>query len=349
MQFINLTNEIIIKILEYLSNDDIKNMIIALPSLKIVIKYYICWRIQLSCEVIVGNLKNNKNVLMLMEDKFIKFVDNPSTEELKLIRMLNIKFNNFSSNSSSKLKKIIKRGKENQLINVKDLTLMRGLKRIRIECSDIKIMNMIVLSLPENLIVLELIINGPIKNESLNIINSEDYKKIKSQNLKMITIINTFKKNRKLNLPSVRYIKENDKFKTEIEIRKEWSYKKVIENKSAFNILISNLIIRNNETVQNISIFGISADVILNKLVSHKFRQLKMIKLTGESIAFSLNWITQIYLNNKEGRIFMNKECSPIIVIFSKMWNDKCKVVYKNKTCLISGSGFNFFKEWSFD
>lgn len=353
--------EILILILQKLQDCDILSFILAYP--ETIRKYYtvgeyvaskITFNLILNKDGVAFHQDNKKVKIGKLDfDQILNFDDFNYQKNFKSIQIQNIKI-------KRKLYEKLK------FIPITGISDMENLKKVKLVHHDGNLMCNLLYSLPMSLIVLEIILDGPIKGNWNDFVSKSRYLphqelqkekdvRRKKMNLKMITIINLSKFNKKqFELINVKYIKNqlqiHGPFYSQENIIK-FSNKNSIEQKliDQLGMAISLIILESNLSIQNIGILGIDAIWIMNK-IGTEFPQLRIIKTGGDSLSKSIIWAPSILLNNKEKKKFLdNKSSRLMIVIFSKMFNDKCKVILSNNRYIyVSGSGVKLFQGFTY-
>lgn len=354
--------EILILIFQKLEDNDVLSFILAYPA--IIRKYFTVG--EYIASKITFNLILNKTGLAIHQNN-----KEGNTKNINLDSILNFNEFNYQQNFKSiqiennKIKRKLYRSLK--FIPISEISGMGNLKKIKLIHHDCNLLCEVLYSLPISLIVLEIILNGSIKgNWKDGIVSKSRYlpyqelqkeKEIrkKRMNLKLITIINLSKSNKKqFELINVKYIKNqlriHGPFYSQENIIK-FSNKDSIEQKliHQLGMALSLVILESNLSIQNIGILGIDAIWIMNK-IGTEFPQLRIIKAGGDSLSKSIIWAPSILLNNKEKKRFIDdKRLRLMVVIFSKMFNDKCKVILSNNRYIyVSGSGVKLFQEFTY-
>lgn len=345
VSFTNLPPEVVILILQNLADEDIVLFIKAYPQILLhhtIIKQFVCFRLTVDAVLDgegVGILNYQSNSKLWLD--------------LNLVRSLTVR-------SLSKKERRKSNG-DVKYLQYEQIIKMKGLRRIKIVHHNAEVLIEFMRWTPQNVEVIEIVLDGPLKgkkykNSDPNPLMGDHQIKENIINLKMITIINTCKWNRNhfQPIPTRAIVKQVKAFPFLSDFNRILRLQNYTYTTKLMMMLLStqivSLIERARETIQNIGIFGIDACWILAKMRSPKLPAIRLIKVGGESMARCIIWKSLIFNAETKKVIFQDgKKSKPMIVIFSKMFKDQCKVVMSDGKCvLIGGSGYEMFQKYTF-
>lgn len=345
--------EIIIRILQLLDDEeDIPSLIMAYPSL---LKNYPLISEFITSRTTLEMVVKETGISVINKNKLVDYIDYFDYTKIKSIHFFNLKIKE-------------REMKLHKFIPFASISVMIGLQRVKLVHENGGLMVSLLDILPISVIVLEIVLDGTIKDKwklryqrNVDISQQREYTirecriRQRTRNLKMITIINLTRKNRK----KVDIIKTKQIAK-QIEVEgPNVIYSNIIqrsvgnrhEHKMIYELgmAIALLIEESKNTIQNIGIFGIDAIWIMGK-VGYEFPALRVIKTGGESMTRSILWADKILSKNRQKKIFLHDHYArPMVVLFGKMFNGQCKVyLSENRTYYITGTGIKLFEEFTY-
>lgn len=170
--------------------------------------------------------------------------------------------------------------------------------------------------------------------------------------LRMITIVNENRWNRKRVFrsvgASVSVVKHDSG-----EWQRTWPEIKTTKTSLLFKLgtALGALVAQNASTLQNLGVFGIDAMWIMRE-VTHSnthYNKLKLIKVSGESLARSPLWSK--YFQSERREFAYGVYMHPVVVVFSPLFKDRCKVIAcsnRSKAAFVSGTGVEFLRNYTF-
>lgn len=263
-------------------------------------------------------------------------------------------------------------------IHLKKIQNMDRLQLLHVEQSDVVLITELLKYLPKSLEVLEVILTKPVKGKSsgntatdmLSLVPSSsghtsvDITALADTNitvtelgkhktaLRMITIVNESRWNRKKVFQSfgasMSVVKHDNG-----EWQRTWPKMKSGSTSVLFQLgtALGALLARSADTLQNVGIFGIDALWVMKEAVLNdvRYNKLRVVKVGGESLARSPLWIK--YFQGERREFAYGIYMSPLVVVFSPMFNDRCKVIAcsnRSNAVFVSGTGVDFLRKYTF-
>lgn len=330
--------EIIVLILQQLCDRDVVSFMTAFPGFvekNPLLKEYICYKVTLCVSLTTHGLG-------VVATDSLKTV---SQEDWTLFRSLNVGMGR------------AKRWKHYAGLDM--VSRLERLQRVRLVHHDGELLSRLLELLPISVVVLELVLDGAVKGkwkgEGATTGNNCFPLGKKERLLKMVTVINTSKWNQKMVKGiSTRILKRDVLGPANISdtaiLRTSYgTYTQSHNQLHRLGLAVGKFLYESRNSVQNIGVFGIDAIWLMDK-TGWDFPELRIVKVGGESMARTVIWAPNLLQKNPEKKEFTNGQfVRPMVVVFSKMLNQQCKVVLSgNRYVLVGGSGVELFREYTY-
>lgn len=333
----NLPVEIVVLILQQLCNKDVVSFLTAFTDIverNPLLKEYVCHKVTL-------HLSLTRSGVGVVARDGLKLA---SPQDWGLFRSMNV-------------------GKERTkvqcYVGMDQIGRLERLQRVRVVHHDGELLSSLLDVLPVGVVVLEVILDGAVKgkwkkNEAAAVYDDWRLSK-KERALKMVTVVNTSKWNQKMVKGiSTRMLKRDVSGPAHITdtaiLRSSYGTYDMGPNQlHHLGLSLGKFLYESRGSVQNIGVFGIDAIWLMDK-TGWEFPELRLVKVGGESMARTVIWAPNLLQKNQEKKEFAGGQfVRPMVVVFSKMLNQQCKVVLNgNRYVLVGGSGVELFKEYTY-